>query len=164
MEIVFSMPGIPQEKVLEYSLVPTYLKSQAELVQQQCLEEDDDEDDPSAGAKNNALRATITPAIFVLTARYGEDEDSDATLKHLKIVRCPAVDMANWAFEVGTTPEPRLASEVLPGASNVTVSISSIMAGVQVVVGCYLSRVCWLYCSASAASPRRRACYPWPAC
>jgi hypothetical protein len=122
MEIVFSMPGIPQEKVLEYSLVPTYLKSQAELVQQQCLEEDDDEDDPTVGAKNNALRATITPAIFVLTARYGEDEDSDATLKHLKIVRCPAVDMANWAFEVGTTPEPRLASEVLPGASNVTAS------------------------------------------
>ena len=41
----------------------------------------------------------------------------------VKIVRCPAVDMATWALEVGDIAEPRLASEVLPGASTVTVSL-----------------------------------------
>jgi hypothetical protein len=31
--------------------------------------------------------------------------------------------MANWAFEVGSIAEPRLAREVLPGASTVTVRL-----------------------------------------
>lgn len=127
--MVFSMPAIPMEKVLDYSLVPTYLKSQADVVAQIQAGSggggDEDEDEES---DNNASRATITPAILILTARtFDGDEDDDdeagATIKHLKVVRCPAVDMANWVFEVGTLPEPKLAREFLPGASNVTVCL-----------------------------------------
>ena len=129
------MPAIPMEKVLDYSLVPTYLKSQADVVAQMQAGgggEDDEDDETDSRSNANASRATITPAILVLTARTfdGDDDDDEAgaSIKHLKVVRCPAVDMSNWVFEVGTLPEPRLAREFLPGASNVTVRIVFLFA------------------------------------
>lgn len=126
LETVFALPGIPSEKVLDCALVPTYLKSQAELVLMQVDENDEGDDDDSATPKtvDNALRATITPAVLVLTKRsYSDDDDGEgeAATRQLKVVRCPQADMANWAFEVGSLAEPRLAREVLPGASSVTV-------------------------------------------
>ena len=122
------MPAIPQEKVLEYSLVPTYLKSEADLVQAVNTTDYSNEDDENntiddIDNPNNTTRINIVPAILLLTTHYPEEDDDecDLSVKHLKIVRCPAENMANWAFEVGTLPEPRLATEVLAGTSSVTV-------------------------------------------
>lgn len=123
LETVFSLPSIPSELVLSYSLVPTYLKSEAALALQQTTQDDDEEENEE---EEDALRATITPAVLLLTQRHGDEdagEDPDEIARSLKIVRCPAVDMATWALEVGDIAEPRLASEVLPGASTVTVSL-----------------------------------------
>lgn len=127
LETVFSLPSIPSEKVLSFGLVPTYLKSEAALAIGQTAggdeEEEGDEEDTSE--KDEAAKATITPAVLLLTERHGDeddDEDSDEIFRNLKVVRCPAVDMATWALEVADIAEPRLASEVLPGASVVTVS------------------------------------------
>ena len=145
MEIVFSMPPIPQEKVLDFALVPTYLKSEAELAQLQGQDDEEDDDDAAHTKTDSALRATITPAVLLLTRRNlrDDDEEEDATgqqfSKHLKIVRCPAMDMANWALEVGTLPDPRLASEVLPGASRVTVcSFENVVCFLRYNVTSYL--------------------------
>jgi hypothetical protein len=129
LESVFALPGIPSEKVVDCALVPTYLKSQSELVMMQVDDNDDDEEDsPVAKQPSGMLRATITPAVLVLTKRsYSEEGEEEATTRHLKIVRCPAADMANWAFEVGSLAEPRLAREVLPGSSCVTVSVTPLL-------------------------------------
>lgn len=138
LETVFSLPSIPSEKVLSYSLVPTYLKSEAALAMQAGnADEDGDEDDDEAAEKEDALRATITPAVLLLTERGGDEdagEDPDTISRNLKIVRCPAVDMATWALEVGDIAEPRLASEVLPGASTITVSFFVICLAISCFV------------------------------
>jgi hypothetical protein len=137
LESVFALPGIPSEKVVDCALVPTYLKSQSELVMMQVDDNDDDEEDsPVAKQPSGMLRATITPAVLVLTKRsYAEEGEEEATTRHLKIVRCPAADMANWAFEVGSLAEPRLAREVLPGSSCVTVRVPPLLFCILCITG-----------------------------
>ena len=43
-------------------------------------------------------------------------------MKHLKVIRCPAIEMSHWALEVGTLPDPRKANEVLCSVSKITVT------------------------------------------
>lgn len=132
METVFCLPPIPQENVLQFAIVPSYLKSEAEgalLLSQADEEDDEDTDNNGTDPKEAALRRTITPAVMLLTQWHAteDDDDPDQTVRNLKVVRCPAVDMACWALEVGQLQDPRLAVEVLPGRSNVTVSVSLLL-------------------------------------
>jgi hypothetical protein len=152
LEVVFSLPSIPLEKTLSFCLVPSYIKSEVQfaLLDGRNREEDEDANgDEEANAEEAALRAMCTPALLLLTQRYNgdddedsDDDDSDTRLKVgargvkiavpgkltslLKIVRCPDMDMANWALEVGTLPDPRPATEVYPGTSKITVRHASV--------------------------------------
>jgi len=163
LETVFSLPSIPSEQVLSYSLVPTYLKSEAALALQHPTQDDDEgeESNNNNEEEEDALRATITPAVLLLTQRHGDEdagEDPDEIARSLKIVRCPAVDMATWALEVGDIGEPRLANEVLPGASTVTVSVTFPQLNVLLLSVALLFSVH----SALPAWCPRRACCPCP--
>lgn len=126
METVFCLPSLPQENVLQMVIVPSYLKSEAEEALLSAPIEDEDEDTDNGGTDpgDAALRRTITPAVMLLTQWHATDDDDDPeqTLRNLKVVRCPTVDMACWALEVGQLQDPRFAVEVLPGRNTVTVS------------------------------------------
>ncbi len=93
---------MPSEKLLSFRVVPTYDKVEAELA-------------------SPANPTQITPGLLLLTEK--QLETSDRRIKQLKIVRCPIVAVSDWSLEIGTTPDPRKATEVLPGAVDVTVRI-----------------------------------------
>lgn len=97
---IFSLPPIPNEKIISFRIVPTYDRSAKGL--------GPDED------------VTITPALLLLTQRQNQ-EDSSKFDRHVKIIRCPNVPLSEWALEIGALPDPRKATEVQPAAAEVTV-------------------------------------------
>lgn len=47
--------------------------------------------------------------------------DTSQFERNLKIIRCPTTPISQWGLEIGTSSEPRRATEVQPTASDVTV-------------------------------------------
>lgn len=92
--MVFSLPPMVDDKVVRFKIVPTYEK------------------DTSSGTS-----VVITPALLLLT----EHQMDDKPHRQLKIVRCPCSPVSEWALEIGTTPDPRKATEVLPSNTEITV-------------------------------------------
>jgi hypothetical protein len=105
MEVVFSLPPVPYERVVGFRVVPTYDKGEPD---------GDEQTGPVA----------VIPALLLLTERPDAADEDAVPTKHLKIVRCPSQPVADWALEIGTTPDPRKATEVLPSAADIIVSIS----------------------------------------
>lgn len=65
--------------------------------------------------------SSVVPALLMVTQTL---DDYGNTLRQLKAMRCPtSTNVLDWALEIGMLPEPRCASEVLPGVgSTITVS------------------------------------------
>eukprot|EP00981_Chlorochromonas_danica_P011135 scaffold3776_cov166-Ochromonas_danica.AAC.10 len=59
----------------------------------------------------------VVPALLLLTERHLEDQTA---IHSLRLSRCPSTAITEWAIEIGTLPDPRLAFEVLPGETNVS--------------------------------------------
>jgi hypothetical protein len=61
------------------------------------------------------------PGLLLLSQNVDEDGGIE---RKMRIIRCPVGNITEWALEVGLMPVPRETTEVLPGKSPVTVSIS----------------------------------------
>lgn len=79
----------------------------------------------------------VTPALLLLTQSLvsyddGDEDDDDGDdeeeaearsgPRQLKIVRCPACEVQDWALEMLSMEEARKATEVLPANAEVSVS------------------------------------------
>ncbi len=93
---VLSVPPMLDEEVVGFRVVPTWDRSAVE----------------------DASTAVPAPALLMLTQTR---DDFGNTARSLKILRCPVNPVSMWALEVGCLAEPRLAVEVLPGLTPVTV-------------------------------------------
>jgi hypothetical protein len=58
------------------------------------------------------------PGLLLLGQSDGENREFK---RELMITRCPASPIVEWELEIGMLPDPRVAVEVLPGKTNVTV-------------------------------------------
>ncbi|KAJ1428060.1 hypothetical protein B484DRAFT_447799 [Ochromonadaceae sp. CCMP2298] len=130
LDLVFSLPPVALEKVINFTLVPTYNKADSQHLGAMTQREDDPstDDEPDEEAL-----VSITPAVLLLT--QGEESN-----RYLKIVRCPAVSVTNWILEVGGLVEPTLAVEVLPAPKKATcfggfVSENSALSLSRVLIG-----------------------------
>lgn len=92
LSVVFSLPPVHCEKVINYRIVPTCTKGKD--------------------------GAAPTPALLLLTQRAQDNRQLHD--RRLRIIRCPATPMADWALEIGALPDPRMASEVLPASADAT--------------------------------------------
>lgn len=97
LETVFALPPVAGEKIASFRLVPAYDKKQRD--------ESPDEFE-------------VTPALLLLTQRGDIDISVE---RSLKIIRCPTTPVSNWGLEIGALPDPRLATEVQPSTSTITV-------------------------------------------
>ncbi len=102
MNLVYSLPPIPNEKITAFRIVPTYDKKVKET-------EDTNE-------------VEVTPGLLLLVQKPWGLEVGKFE-KHLFIARCPTSAIADWPLEIGTLPDPRKATEVQPAANEITVSI-----------------------------------------
>lgn len=99
---VFALPPIQGEKIINFHVVPTYNK------------------DIKGAQRSESDTGLTSPGLILLTQRQKEVDTSQFE-RNLKIIRCPTTPISQWGLEIGTSSEPRRATEVQPTASDVAV-------------------------------------------
>lgn len=97
LNTIFALPPISYEKIISFRVVPTYNKSLKETATS--IEE---------------LEKTAGLLLLVQRQMNGRLE------RQLYILRCPTVEIKDWALEMGALPDPRKAREVQPAAADIT--------------------------------------------
>ena len=67
-----------------------------------------------------AVAGNCIPGLLLLG--QSESKEGDGTARELLLLQCPTSPVTEWSMELGLLPDPRPATEVLPGKKPVTVS------------------------------------------
>lgn len=66
------------------------------------------------------MHTASVPGLLLLGQRDGGEHRDHR--RDLMLMRCPSSAITEWELEIGMQPDPRVAEEVLPGKTNVSVS------------------------------------------
>ena len=131
------MPPLIMEEIVGFRLVPTVEKEIITAGDSSIRSTSKDFDtsnvpsgralstDSSADNNKNTSESNFgVPALMLLTQVSDDDSSSgDSVVRHLKLLRCPTSSVVEWPLEIGLLPDPRRATEVLPGDHIVTVRV-----------------------------------------
>lgn len=109
VSINFAVPPIQGTKIITFRVIPTYEKS--DVLNRW-------------SSKENILELSekeskVTPGLLLLTQKQN-DFDKSKYVRQLKLLRCPQSNISEWGLEIGALPEPRLAAEVQPAHTELT--------------------------------------------
>lgn len=134
MEIMCIPPLQTDEDLVGFRVVPSIDKK---LVKVRC----------DGGVTSDA--SSVVPALLMVTQTL---DDYGNTLRQLKVMRCSeSTNILDWALEIGMLPEPRCATEVLPGhGASITVRLHMFCCNNIIFCWILLCAVvlCWVcFCS-----------------